>query len=156
MDSFERGVPRTPEPRAGDAGLVLHGALDVIHMLECELEAFPFLSRGLSVLLIPVSCPRVDYGNARHLAHKLQSLTVLIPEQGRIPCFKNHIRHRRPDIYTTDAPPRNQGSLTLLEAAKQRRRQLLRHRRVDYVCLAQSRLSQGLCVWDSGLRVGGC
>lgn len=57
MDSFERSVPRTPEPRAGDAGLVLHGALDVIHMLECELEAFPFLSRGLSVLLIPVSCP---------------------------------------------------------------------------------------------------
>lgn len=102
----------------------------------------------------------MDYGNARHLAHKLQSLTVLIPEQGRIPCFKNHIRHRRPDIYTTDAPSRNQGSLTLLEAVEQRRRQLLRHRRVDYVCLAQSsgRLSQGLCVWDSGLRVllGGC
>lgn len=139
MDSFERGVPRTPEPRAGDAGLVLHGALDVIHMLECELEAFPFLSRGLSVLLIPVSCPGWI--------------------TGRIPCFKNHIRHRRPDIYTTDAPSRNQGSLTLLEAVEQRRRQLLRHRRVDYVCLAQSsgRLSQGLCVWDSGLRVlGGC
>lgn len=72
-----KSVPRTPEPRAGG----VHFFRSAFHMFRSKSKRHFLLSGGPVIRRRFLSVVQED-GNARHLVHILQSLTLLYIPKG--------------------------------------------------------------------------